>query len=225
MPEGTANCETDNRDHYLSGSLAARAKKGIWELGLGGTAKYLEVKGLGSFTTWVFDLGFVAAADIKQVDGFGVRPRIGASVRNLGEDIHYHTGSTEQPGEHRYGIGIDVFTPPVASATEKLHRDVPAVGVSFDYDIVKGDGTNQANGWAFGTEMSFFKMVSLRAGWSEDVFFSSECSTYGAGLGWDFGRVLFQLDYARIDPSCDVCGLLGIQPEQDAFGLVVGGRF
>ena len=226
VPEGTAaSCETDNHDRYVSGSLAARAKKGIWELGLGGTAKYIDVKGAGQYTAWAFDLGFVAAADIERAAGSGLRPRVGASVRNLGEDIHYSTIGVEQPGEYRYGGGLDVFTRPVASVTERLHRRVPAVGVSFDYDVVKGDGTNHADGWAFGAETSFFRMVSLRAGWSKDAFFSTDCTTYGIGLGWDFGRLLFQLDYARIDPSCDLCGLLGIHPEHDAFGLVVGGRF
>jgi hypothetical protein len=52
-----------------------------------------------------------------------------------------------------------------------------------------------------------------------------DCTMYGIGLGWDFGRVLVQLDYARIDPSCDACGFLGIRSEENAFGLVVSGRF
>jgi hypothetical protein len=222
--------EIDNPDYCLSGSLAAGAKRGIWKLALGGTAKYLEVKSFGPYATWAFDLGFIAAADIERADGFGLRPRVGASVRNLGKDIemtYEGAGSSafEQPGEHRYGIGIDISAPPVAAVTKKLRRGVPAGGISIDYDIVKGDGTNQADGWAFGAEVSFFEMVRLRAGKSDDVFFSADCTTYGVGLGWDFGRVLVQLDYARIDPSCDACSWLGVDPEEDAFGIVVGGRF
>ncbi len=222
--------EIDNPDYYLSGSLAAGAKRGIWELALGGTAKYLEVKSLRRYTTWAFDLGFIAAADIEQANGLRLRPRVGASVRNLGKDIEMTIGDTsypafDQPGEHRYGIGIDVSAPPVDAVTGKLHRGVPALGISLDYDIVKGDGSNQANGWAFGAEVSFFEMVRLRAGRSDDVFSLLDCATYGVGLGWDFGRVLFRLDYARIDPSCDACSWLGIDPEEDAFELVVGGRF
>jgi len=222
VPSGTYCMEEDDSDYYLSGSLAARAKRGIWELALGGTAKYLEVKGLVHYSTWAFDLGFIAAADIVQAEGFRLRPRIGANVRNLGEDIYQ---GIDQPGEHRYGIGVDVSTPPLDAVTGLLHRGVPVLGVSVDYDIVKGDGSNGANGWAFGAEVSFLDMVRVRAGRSDDVFFSTDCTTYGIGLGWDFGRVLVQLDYARMDPSCDTCGFLGIQPEEDAFGLIVGGRF
>jgi hypothetical protein len=224
--------EMDNPDYYLSGSLAAGVKRGIWELGLGGTAKHLEVKSFGRYAMWAFDLGFIAAADIERANGFRLRPRIGASVRNLGKDIDltgddtiYRPSMIEQPGEHRYGFGIDVSSPPVDAMTERLHRGVPALGVSIDYDIVKGDGSNDADGWAFGAEVSFFEMVRVRAGKSDDVFLGAECATYGIGLGWDFGHVLVQLDYARIDPSCDACGLLGIHPESDAFGLVLGGRF
>lgn len=220
-PECT-EIELDDPDYHISGSLAARVKSGIWEFALGGTAKYVELKALARYTTWAFDLGCIAAADIEQANGFRLRPRIGASVRNLGEDIYPGIG---QPGEHRYGIGVDAATPPLDAVTGALHRGVPALGVSIDYDIVKGDGSNQADGWAFGAELSFFELLRLRAGRSDDVFFSMDCTTYGAGLGWDFGRVLVQLDYARIDPACDLCGFLGIQPEEDAFGLVVGGRF
>jgi hypothetical protein len=223
-PEGTHSMEMDNPDYYLSGSFAARAKRGIWELGLGGTAKYLEVKGFWHYTTWAFDLGFIAAADFKQANGLGLRPRVGASIRNLGKDID-PTRGIQQPGEHRYGIGIDVFAPPVDAVTGKLRRNISALGLSIGYDIVEGDGSNQANGSAFGAEISLFEMMSLRAGRSDDVFYGSDCTTYGIGLGWDFGHVLVQLDYARMDPSCDACGLLGIHPEEDAFGLVVGGRF
>jgi hypothetical protein len=230
MPEGTYCEETNNPDYYLSGSLAAGAKRGIWELGLGGTAKYLEVKSFGHYTTWAFDLGFIAAADIERADGFRLRPRIGASVRNLGKDIEMTSNGTsypasEQPGEHRYGFGVDVFAPPIDAVTAKLHRGVSALGLSIDYDIMKGDGSNETDGWAFGAEVSFFEMVRVRAGRSGDVFFGTDCTTYGIGLGWDFGRVLVQLDYARMDPACDACELLGIHPGGDAFGLVVGGRF
>jgi len=231
-PSGEDCGETDNPEYYLSGSLAAGAKRGIWELALGWTAKYLEVKSIGHYTTWAFDLGFIAAADIEQADGFRLRPRIGASVRNLGKDIDltgdntsYQPSVIEQPGEHRYGFGVDVSAPPIDAVTAKLRRGVPAVGVSIDYDIVKGDGSNHADGWAFGAEVSFFEMVSVRAGRSDDVFFSTDCTTYGIGLGWDFGRVLVQFDYARMNPSCDACTFLGINPEEDAFGLVLGGRF
>lgn len=230
IPAGTySDCE-DDPDYYLSGSLAAGMKKGIWEFGLGGTAKYLEVTSLGRYATWAFDLGFIAAADIDRADGIRLRPRIGASVRNLGNDIEmtFLDGSdrgVEQPGEHRYGFGVDVSAPPVDAVTAKLHRGVPVAGISIDYDIVKGDGSNDADGWAFGTELSFFEMVRLRAGRSIDVFNGTDCTTYGIGLGWDFGRVLAQFDYARMDPSCESCTFLGINPEEDAFGLVVGGRF
>ncbi|HVO76445.1 MAG TPA: hypothetical protein VMT60_00535 [Candidatus Bathyarchaeia archaeon] len=224
--------ETDNPDYYLSGSLAAGVKKGMWELALGGTAKYLEVKTFGQYMTWAFDLGFIAAANIEQANGFRLRPRIGASVRNLGKDIefssnemNYQPNEIEQPGEHRYGIGVDVFAPPVAAVTTTLRRNVSTLGMSIDYDIVKGDGSNQVNGWAFGAEMSFFEMLRLRAGRSDDVFLNTDCMTYGIGLGWDFRRLIVQFDYARIDRDCDACELLGINPEDDAFGLVVGGRF
>jgi hypothetical protein len=230
IPEGTYTGDTDNPEYCVSGSLAARAKRGIWELALGGTAKYLEVKSIERYTTWPFDLGVIAAADIERANGFRLRPRIGASVRNLGKDIEMALNDTsypgiEQPGEHRYGVGIDVFTPPVDAVTRSLRRAVSVMGVSIDYDIVKGDGSNDADGWAFGAEVSLFEILRLRAGRSDDVFLGTDCTTYGIGLGWDFGRVLFQIDYARMDPSCDACGLLGIRPEEDAFGLVVGGRF
>lgn len=228
--------EIDNPDYYLSGSFAAGVRRGFWELALGGTAKYLEVKTFEQYTTWAFDLGFIAAANIEGARGFRLRPRIGVSIRNLGKDIELTIGNTiyeplgepavvEQPGEHRYGVGVDVSAPPVDGVTGKLHRGVSAVGVSIDCDVVKGDGSNDANGWAFGAEISLFEMVRVRAGKSEDVFLGKDTTTYGIGLGWDFGRVLFQFDYARMDPSCDTCELLGIRPEKDVFGLVVGGRF
>jgi hypothetical protein len=109
-----------------------------------------------------------------------------------------------------------------AAAQSKYHWEL-ALGGTAKYLEVKSLGRYAT--WAFGAEVSFFDMVHLRAGRSIDVFLGTDCTTYGIGLGWDFGRVLVQLDYARIDPSCDACGFLGIRPEEDAFGLVVGGRF
>ncbi len=66
-------------------------------------------------------------------------------------------------------------------------------------------------------------MAQARIGKTKDGIDPFEYWTYGFGLGWDFGRVLFQLDYAHTDRSpnnCSVCA-----PQSDFFGVVVGGRY
>jgi hypothetical protein len=212
------------KDYSISGSFAAMARRGVWEIGLGGTAKHVETKTFGRYVTWAFDLGAIAAADLFHENGCGIRPRAGVAFKNLGRDIRLGSLSISQPGENRYGVGLDVSSPFVERMKRTLHRDVPLARTSIDLDLVKGAGSNhESDGWAIGAEVAFLEMAELRIGMSSDAFDGSEHATYGFGLGWDFGCVLFQLDYARVEPA-PVSGPYFSSPGKDVFGILVGGR-
>lgn len=211
-------------DYSVSGSFAARAKRGVWEAGLGGTVKYVETKTLGHYVTWAFDVGAIAAADISLENGCGIRPRVGIAFKNLGRDIRIGSLSISQPGEDRYGVGFDLSSPFVERMKRTFHRDVPLARTSINLDQVKGVGSNhESDGWAIGAEVAFLEMVELRVGKSKDAIGSWEYWTYGFGLGWDFGRALFQLDYARIEQIDDSNSYLQFGG-YDFYGIVVGGR-
>ena len=50
---------------------------------------------------------------------------------------------------------------------------------------------------------------------------ASNDTTYGVGLGWDWGHVLFRADYAHHGPD----GFLSEMLKRDTAGVVVGVRW
>lgn len=220
LPEGSGE-EVKYTDYYVSGAVAGGFTRGMWEGGAGAAVKYLDADFPGAYSLWAFDLGAVVAADIFRSADFTVRPRIGASLLHIGGDIEFENGSTaEQPGASRLGFGLDLATPPNSSMTEAFRRSVAVLGISVDYDLVDGVGSNDADGWAFGLEVSVFELLQVRYGRNEDVYSSHRYDSYGVGLGWDFGTIAVQLDYARIDPEEAIIVL----KEEDVYGVSIGAR-
>jgi len=218
IPEGS---EVKRTDYYISAAVAGGFVRGMWEAGAGAAAKYLKADSPWGYSLWAFDLGAIVAADILRYAGYTVRPRIGASLLHIGGDIEFENNSTAgQPETSRLGFGVDISTPPNGRMTESLGRAVPVLGLAVDYDLVDGIGSNDTDGWAFGLEVSVLEFLQVRYGRNEDVFTSRRYDTYGVGLGWDFGRVAAQLDYARIDPEVKY----GPLREEDVYGISVGAR-
>ncbi|UCF05176.1 MAG: hypothetical protein JSV33_14860 [bacterium] len=219
LPEGQAE-GIDDTDYYVSGACAGGFRAGIWEMGVGVTTKYLDANTVLDYSLWAFDLGVIISADIFRSSDYTVRPRVGASVSNLGESIEFGASSiAEQPGAERVGFGLDLGTPSNEMLTDALRRRVAILGVSVDFDLVSGTGSNNEDGWAFGMEASILEMLQLRFGACEEVFPGERFNTFGIGLGWDFGRIMVQLDYARIDPQAHWF----IFDSEDAYGIVIGG--
>jgi hypothetical protein len=203
LPEGTG--ETfDADDWLLSGSAAASWRRGWVQVGVGGTAKFIQ-QGLagGDASMWSFDLGLIAAFPVE-VAGGCVRPRTGCSVLNLDTGMDYDNRESNIANERRGALGFDVVT----ASMNLGGRAVPAMVFSFDYDWINREDYSYVD-YGAGVEVSLVGLVHARYGTMANV-----SSTYGFGLGWDYGSWLFRLDYAR-----------EANAERDTFGAMVGARW
>ncbi|MBU8920572.1 MAG: hypothetical protein KOO63_01815 [Bacteroidales bacterium] len=203
MPEGSTVSFPGIHEYYLTSSLAAAWKMGIFEVGAGGAVKYLEYKNSG-LSLWAFDLGIVAAAEFETEDGRWLRPRIGFSVVNLGNGFDLPGGGTSNLIErYRIGGGFD-FSPPRESRLGwKFDRKVRVLRISISYDQAFDDAgedeyLEKDNMDAFGFEISIMELFSARFGTSDNLFLKDEAMTAGFGLGWDSGKWIVSFDYAII---------------------------
>lgn len=215
LPEGTG--ETfDADDHMLSATAAAAGEARLISLGVGGTAKYIRSElAADDVSTWAFDVGAIVAVPIAW-SGALLRPRAGFATLNLDTGAEYDGRSASIDNETRTAIGVDVASPLVSVGSGAWKRDVPALMFSFDYDWANHDtGMDRES---YGVAAAFFGALEARVG---TVTFDDgrDQAQVGAGLGWDFGHWLFQIDYAHLDDSSF------FNLDRDCFGLLVGARW
>ena len=222
LPEGTGR--TFNLDdYYISGSGAIAWEREHLSVGVGGTAKYLnEIRGDGDISAWAFDVGVIAAIPLSWND-YQFQPRSGVAVTNLSEGISYSDDlEGEIIGEQRWALGFDVASPPLAVGSGMWRRDVSVLSFSVNYDnIHRSNAGSDGTRWAVGWEVSLLELIQARYGVNNNTFSSDEkANTLGFGLGWDFGRLLFQVDYAHISANVGISEPL----DEHVFGVLVGGR-
>jgi hypothetical protein len=216
IPEGTGR--TIDLDNWMVSALvASQWNHGVTSIGGGASVKYLSESFASSdHTTWAFDLGMVAAFSFP-VHGGMVRPRLGYAALNLDNggthDGREYVIATEQRG----GLGLDLAAPRVML----FDRPVPSVSLAVNYDLIDQESGRftPAPDFASGVEVSFANLVHVRYGVLDDQY-----TMYGAGLGWDDGRVLFRVDYAHSRPE-DSFYREFFNLERDTFGAIVGVRW
>jgi len=214
LPEGTGRT-FDASDWLLSAAGATSWTHGAFSIGAGGAAKFLRQNlANNSADGWSFDVGTIAAFPIDLGDGALVRPRAGYAVLNLDNGISFDGRTSYVATENRTGFGFDLETPHVMLAK----RSVPAVGFSLDYEHIDRDGSS-APDYSAGFEISVLSVAHVRYGVIDNDF-----TTFGLGTGWDYGHVLFRLDYAHTAPS-DHLFDYGISYDRDTVGGLIGVRW
>jgi hypothetical protein len=212
LPEGTG--ETfDASDWAISGLAAASWSRGAVAFAGGATTKYLY-SGLARShaDAWALDLGVIAAFPMD-IGGGMARPRFGYSILNLDTGASFDGRDAVIANEQRGGFGFDMSTPPVAV----WGMAVPLAALSLDYDRIN----RQANGdfkYAAGFELSIIELMHFRYG-----TVNNDYTTYGFGLGWDYGQVLFRMDYAHQNPEDNVLDQLDF--DRDTVGALIGVRW
>jgi hypothetical protein len=205
LPEGTGRT-FDADDWLLSGSAAASWSRGVVSIGAGGTAKFIQSSfGDTGLSQWAFDLGLVAAFPVE-VGGGLLRPRAGYAALNLDTGASFHGAEYQVATETRVGVGFDLETPPVLVGGKPL----PLAGLSLDYDWIDRQPFSSAD-YGAGVELTLLGLFHARYGAMGDSY-----TTWGVGLGEDFGSWLFRLDYAHREPD---------EPDRDALGAMVGVRW
>jgi hypothetical protein len=205
LPEGTG-VTLDEDDYFITGSAAAAWVRGALSFGAGVSAKYVNLAP-GGVSTWAFDLGAMAAFPIQWEHAL-IRPRIGVSSLNLGPSVTYDNSESQLDHQTRGGWGLDVVTPSLIVRG----RAVPAVSFSAEFDVstrsTRADAVD-----AYGVEVSMINTVQVRFG--EMIYDEYQRqTTYGVGLGWDWGSWLVQFDYARTNGWT-----------RDAWGAALGARW
>jgi hypothetical protein len=215
LPEGTGRT-FDASDWILSATGAASWTFRDLTMGAGSTARYLRSNfGSGHADGWVFDVGAVMALPIDLGEVL-FRPRLGYSALNLDSGIEYDGRTSNVPTDKRFGGGFDVEALPVRVA----NRLVPAFALAIDYDDIDRETTTSVD-HAAGFEVSFLNALYFRYGGTDDSW-----DMWGLGAGWDYGNVLFRVDYAHAEPQNPfLVDLLGSDAKRDTFGALVGVRW
>jgi hypothetical protein len=97
------------------------------------------------------------------------------------------------------------------------HRHVALLSVSADYDEIDRDAYD--GDYAAGFEVSFVDFVHVRYGQLAEDY-----KMYGFGVGWDYGHVLFRVDFAHTRPE-NAFLRQELDLERDTLGAVVGVRW
>jgi hypothetical protein len=211
LPEGTGRV-TDLDDWMLSSVGALSWSQGVMSLGAGATGKFIQSeRSTGNVTTWALDLGVIAAFPVD-VGGGRIRPRLGYSILNLDSGTEDDARTFYVANEQRGGFGFDFETPAVLVAK----RRVPGVKLSLDYDRIDREA-NSTREYSAGFEISIIDLLHVRYGAVD-----SDYATYGVGLGWDYGHVLFRADYAHTEFDGSEYWL---DLDRDTYGASVGVRW
>jgi len=213
LPDGTGRT-FDVSEWALTAIASGAWTRGDFSLSTGVASKYLHSSLSIDFSGWAFDLGAIAAYEVD-LDGATVRPRVGYAALNLdrGMDVNARTGyvATEQRG----GFGFDLDLPVV----HVYGRDVPSASLSMEYDRISVENDDDRD-FAAGFELSFVDILHARYGVIDDYF---NYRTLGVGLGWDYGQVLWRVDYAHIAHTPE--NFFGLDDDRDVFGLLIGVRW
>lgn len=214
LPEGTGESYEPD-DYYVTTALAGAWERSGASIAAGVAAKYVRIEfASDEGTAWAFDYGFVAAKSFI-AGGSMLRPRAGFSMTNIGEELEYADRFSDIAGETRMGLGFDFASPPKRT----WGRDVAAVSGAFDADHVDRDLGDSY--WAFGWEVAALQFIQMRAGYQWFDVDNDNVVTLGAGIGWDFGRVIIRADYTHVsEPSS-----FRVDLDRDLFGATVGARF
>jgi len=201
-PEGTVS-SAKMHEYYMTGSLAAAWKKGIFEIGIGETTKYLEYVSSG-ISIWAFDLGVITAAEFKWSSGYLVKPRIGFSFKDIGSGLTTTSGrELEFIQRYRLGGGFDFTVPHTKRMGWMGDREVRVFRMSVSLDLAFDDAggdkyMEEEDMWAFGAELSLFEFLYARVGKSNNMFVKEEAATFGFGLKWDNEKYLVKADYGLV---------------------------
>jgi hypothetical protein len=213
LPGGTVR--TFDADEWMLTALAATSwTRGGATLAMGATGKYLYSKlGAGSSDVLAIDWGTLVAWNFDLGDGASVRPRAGFAMLNLDTGGSYDGREYSLANETRTGLGFDLSTPDIAAWSKR----VPAARFALDYDFIDTE-TNSTRDHGAGFEFSIIDFMHLRYGIIADDY-----TTYGVGLGWDWGHILFRADYAHQTPNDSFLKEFGL--ERDTAGIILGMRW
>ncbi len=215
LPEGVGRTY-DADDWMLAALAAARWNYRALSVGAGVASKFVLQKfAEDNVNDWAFDVGLIAVAPMRLSGGL-VRPRVGYAALNLDNGSSYDGRKSYVATERRGGVGLDFETLPHLV----YGRAVPLASFSFDYDWIDSEFSTRPQ-FGMGIELSAVNMIRLRYGLIDDDY-----STLGVGAGWDYGQVVFRLDYAHktrgktLVPDFD-----GYSNRDDTFGGLVGVRW
>jgi hypothetical protein len=214
FPEGTGTTY-DPDDWMASGTAAASWSHGIVDIAAGATGKYIHQQFSDGVSMGSFDFGVVTAFSFP-VGEATIRPRLGYAFLNLDTGASLDRTDIVIANEQRGGFGFDMVMPAVVV----FGKEVPVASVSLDYDRINKEN-NSDRDFASGAEMSFANMVHVRYG-----VIAQDYRTYGLGVGWDYGSVLFRVDYAHADRrDTSLEDLFGESLDRDTFGALIGVRW
>lgn len=212
LPEGTGRT-FDEDDWMISALAAASWSHGPVSLSGGATAKYIELAPR-DFDMWSFDVGVIAAFPID-FDGVQVRPRLGYAALNLDTGTPDDRREVFVRTEQRGGFGFDIEALP----TLAWGTSVPAVSFAIDYDLIDREG-GSLDDFAAGVEVSVIDFMHFRYG-----VIANSYTTYGLGVGWDYGHVVFGVDYAHTAPRDASRWMFVDDPDRDTVGALIGVRW
>jgi hypothetical protein len=210
LPDGTGRT-FDASDWGLMALGAASWTSGVATLAAGANGKYLH-SNLASddITGWALDLGLLAAFPFDLGEGGVFRPRLGYAVLNLDDGISYDGRDSDIENRQRGGFGFDMALPTISAWGRPVH----AASLSLDYDLIDRE-IGSGRTYAAGFEMSVAEFMHFRYGTVDDDY-----RTVGLGLSWDYGQVLFRVDYARQNVENWL-----FPDDRDTFGALVGVRW
>lgn len=213
LPDGTGSRTLDLDDWMLAATGAALWNRGVMSLGAGVAGKFVKNELFReSPTTWVMDLGAIAAFPIAVGSG-EIRPRLGYSILNLDSGTEYDERTFYVANEQRGGFGLDLSAPP----TTLWGKAISPVAISLDYDRTNREGSDHK--YSGGFDLTLINMVHMRYG-----MIDSDYTSFGVGLGWDYGHVVFRADYAHTEFQEDPDDFF-VDFDRDTFGALVGVRW
>ena len=226
-------CEPfDEPNYYLSAGFAAAKRAESLSAGLGIVVKELKYRSGAQYSSMAVDIGAILSWTAETEEGYKIRSTFGASARNISGDIEVesedHEWTIDQMGESRYGLGMELSTPPAASVSKKLGRDVSAFKAQVLYDLVRGFGSNEEmEGWGVGMEVALFETLFIRVGNSKDLFALLNYMNLGLGLGWQHPArgIVLRLDYAMMEPPETAEEFYDRDMTDHMIGLVIGKVF
>jgi hypothetical protein len=221
--------ESNERTIGISAALRFLGS-GRTSVGLGLGVKRWEFDPQPRVSTWyaipsgdgqLLDAGIIISNETASKSGRLYGVSVGVSLINWGDDDNLEYLLGHDLSEARFGFGLRVARPD-ASATvtpESMQPSTWRLSVNVDFVARKDDRDSSAH---TGAEFSIREIGFLRAGY--EALLADEVvhhATVGLGVGYDWGRVKFRIDYARVPASKKSDSGYPL----DYFGLHVGYAF